>query len=102
MRLFLVLTTLTLFVLESKTSKIARLDDIAIRPGEPPALISDARAVVSFAPLMMTRPGLTNEAADALRSENANSGQPARRLANVRPTTPARHKAEGDCYESGK
>jgi hypothetical protein len=52
----IVLTTLTLFVLESKASNALRLGEIAIKPGEPPALISLARAKMSYSPLMITKP----------------------------------------------
>jgi hypothetical protein len=52
----LVLTTATRLVAASKTSKVARVGDNTISPGELPALIEDARAGVSFSPLMMTRP----------------------------------------------
>jgi len=53
----LVLTTWTPLVTESKTSRVDLSGDMAIRPGELPALIPEARASVSFAALMITRPG---------------------------------------------
>jgi len=53
---FMVFTTLTLFVLESKANTVLRLGEIAISPGELPALISPARGKMSYCPLMITKP----------------------------------------------
>jgi len=53
---FMVFTTLTPFVLESKASTVLRLGEIAINPGEPPALISPALGKMSYCPLMITSP----------------------------------------------
>src|ERR1017187_3504104 len=52
---FSVLTTCTLLVTESKTSKVDRSGDIAMRPGELPALISPLDSE-SIAPSIMIRP----------------------------------------------
>jgi hypothetical protein len=49
--------TSTLLLEESKASTIDRSGDKTMRPGEPPALISAARASVSYSPLMTRRPG---------------------------------------------
>jgi hypothetical protein len=51
-----VLTTPTLLLTESKASKVARLEVIAISPGEPPALIPPL-ASTSTEPLMSKSPG---------------------------------------------
>jgi hypothetical protein len=52
-----VLIALMLFVAESNASKTVLSGDIAISPGELPALISAARARTSTDPSMITRPG---------------------------------------------
>src|ERR1700686_2986287 len=50
------LTTSALFVAESKTSTVVLSGDAVMRPGDVPALISEAWANVSVIALMITRP----------------------------------------------
>jgi len=52
----LALTIWTPLVPESKTSRVLLSGDIAIRPGELPALMREARARLSLDALMMIRP----------------------------------------------
>jgi hypothetical protein len=51
------LTTSTLLLEESKTSRIDRSGDNDMSPGEPPALISGARTSVSYSPFISSKPG---------------------------------------------
>src|SRR6266567_3157946 len=50
-----VLTAYTLLLLASKAAAMFRVGDIAIRPGEFPALRGVTRAIVSFDPLIKSR-----------------------------------------------
>ena len=71
---FTVFTTSTRLVNESKASRVALSGDIAIKPGELPALIPP-RPMVSLVPLMMIRP---EEAVgvEALCEAKTRSGRP--------------------------
>src|ERR1700722_7033865 len=71
---FTVFTTSTRLVNESKARRVALSGDIAIKPGELPALIPP-RPMVSLVPLMMIRPEEA-EGVEALCEAKTRSGRP--------------------------
>ena len=54
---FEVLTISALLLAESKATKVVLSGEIAMRPGEPPALTGAALTSVSISPSMISRPG---------------------------------------------